>query len=70
MSAKDRARGLSRTSARALFRQFKTDAGAGLRLGVSRFESTMIRADVAWAFNGSPLSRRGLVFSIATTQAF
>jgi len=57
-------------AARALFDRFKTDAGAGLRFGVSRFESTMIRADVAWAFNGSPLSRRGLVFSIATTQAF
>lgn len=57
-------------AARALFDRFKTDAGVGLRFAVSKFESTMIRADVAWAFNGSPLSRRGLVFSIATTQAF
>jgi hypothetical protein len=30
----------------------------------------MLRFDVAWAFNDSPLSRRGLVFSFATTQAF
>ena len=57
-------------AANALFRHFKSDAGAGLRFAVSRFESTMIRVDAAYAFNGSPLSRRGLVFSIATTQAF
>jgi len=57
-------------AANALFRHFKSDAGAGLRFAVSRFESTMIRLDAAYAFNGSPLSRRGIVFSIATTQAF
>lgn len=48
----------------------KTDAGAGLRLGIARFESTMLRLDVAYAFNDSPLSRRGIVVSFATSQAF
>gem|GEM_PF-332756 len=58
------------TNDRQLLRNWKTDAGIGLRFGVARFESTMLRLDVAYAFNGSPLSRRGLVFSFATTQAF
>ncbi len=58
------------TSDRQLLRNWKTDAGFGLRFGVARFESTMLRFDVAYAFNNSPLSKRGLVFSFATTQAF
>ncbi len=57
-------------SDRRLLRNWKTDAGFGLRLGVARFESTMLRFDVAWAFNDSPLGKRGLVFSFATSQAF
>ncbi|HEV2719974.1 MAG TPA: hypothetical protein VG323_08140, partial [Thermoanaerobaculia bacterium] len=57
-------------SGNTAFRNFKTDAGAGLRFGISRFESAMIRIDLAWAFNNSPLSRRGFVVSVATTQAF
>lgn len=58
------------TSDRRLLRNWKTDAGFGLRLGIARFESTMLRFDVAWAFNDSPLGKRGLVFSFATSQAF
>ena len=50
--------------------RLRSDAGAGLRFSVARFESTMIRLDVAYAFNPSPLSRRGIVVSFATTQAF
>jgi len=57
-------------SGNTAFRNFKTDAGAGLRFGISRFESAMIRIDLAWAFDNSPLSRRGFVVSVATTQAF
>jgi len=58
------------TSDRQLLRNWKSDAGLGLRLGVARFESTMLRFDVAYAFNGSPVSKRGVVVSFATTQAF
>jgi len=58
------------TSDRQLLRNWNTDAGVGLRLGVARYESTMLRFDVAYAFNASPLSKRGLVFSFATSQAF
>jgi predicted dienelactone hydrolase len=58
------------TNDRRLLHNWKTDAGLGFRFGVARFESTMLRLDLAWAFNDSPLSRRGLVFSFATSQAF
>jgi hypothetical protein len=47
----------------------KSDAGAGLRLGISRLDA-LIRIDWAYAFNASPLSRRGPVWSISTSQAF
>jgi hypothetical protein len=52
------------------FRNLHTDAGAGLRFSIARFESAIIRIDVAYAFNDSPVSKRGVVFSFATTQAF
>ncbi len=52
------------------FRELKTDAGAGLRLGIARYESAMLRFDIAYAFNASPISRRGVVFSFATSQTF
>jgi predicted dienelactone hydrolase len=42
---------------------WKRDAGFGLRLGVARFESTMLRLDVAWG-------QRGRVILFATSQAF
>jgi len=48
----------------------KTDAGLGFRVAIPRYQSAVLRFDLAWAFNASPLSRRGLVFSFATSQAF
>jgi hypothetical protein len=51
-------------------RGLRTDAGAGLRFSIARFNSALIRIDVAYAFNNSPLSKRGVVVSLATTQAF
>ena len=48
----------------------RTDLGAGIRLGIARWNEAMLRFDLAYALNNSPLSRRGLVFSFATTQAF
>jgi hypothetical protein len=51
-------------------RDVRTDVGAGLRFGIARFESTMLRLDFAYALNDSPTSSRGFVVSFATTQAF
>ena len=51
-------------------RAFRTDFGAGLRLAIARLESAVVRVDVGYALNDSPISRRGLVVSIATSQAF
>ena len=48
----------------------RTDFGAGVRFGIERLESAMLRFDVAYALNSSPFSRRGIVFSFATEQAF
>jgi hypothetical protein len=48
----------------------KTDIGIGLRIGLTRFESALLRIDLAYALNDSPLSRRGRVISISTVQAF
>jgi hypothetical protein len=48
----------------------KTDAGIGLRIGLARFESAMVRVDFAWALNSSPLNRPGHVISISTVHAF
>ena len=48
----------------------RTDLGAGIRFGIARWNQAMLRFDLAYALNDSPLSRRGLVFSFATTQAF
>jgi len=52
------------------FRGMKSDAGVGLRIGIARLNAALIRIDWAYAFNSSPLSRRGAVWSISTTQAF
>lgn len=51
-------------------RRMRTDAGAGLRLSIARYNSTMIRVDFAYAFNDSPLGKRGVVVTLATSQAF
>jgi hypothetical protein len=52
------------------FRGMKSDAGVGLRIGIARYESALIRIDWAYALNASPLNRRGSVWSISTMQAF
>ena len=48
----------------------KSDVGVGLRIGVARFESALLRIDLAYALNDSPISHRGRVISISTVQAF
>ena len=48
----------------------KSDVGVGLRIGIARFESALLRIDFAYALNNSPLSHRGRVISISTVQAF
>jgi predicted dienelactone hydrolase len=58
------------TSAPLRPRRLRSDIGAGLRFGVARLESAMLRFDFAYALNASPISRRGLVISFATVQAF
>jgi hypothetical protein len=52
------------------FRGMKSDAGIGLRFGIARLNAALVRIDWAYAFNSSPQSRRGAVWSISTTQAF
>ncbi|MBV8545271.1 MAG: hypothetical protein JO093_05790 [Acidobacteria bacterium] len=51
-------------------RGMKSDAGVGLRVGIARLNAALIRVDWAYAFNRSPHSRRGVVWSISTAQAF
>jgi len=48
----------------------RTDFGAGLRLAISRLDNAIVRVDVGYALNDSPISKRGLVVSVATSQAF
>ena len=48
----------------------KSDVGIGLRIGIERFDSALLRFDLAYALNSSPLNSRGRVFSISTMQAF
>ena|SRR5437764_10939269 len=52
------------------FHGMKTDCGVGLRLGIPRYNSALIRIDYAYALNSSPLNRPGRVISLATSQAF
>jgi hypothetical protein len=51
-------------------RSMKTDVGIGLRIGIARHDGALIRIDYAFALNGSPVSRRGGVWSISTSHAF
>ncbi len=47
------------------------DAGAGLRFGLSRAsQTTLLRLDIARAFNPDPLGRTGWLVSFASSQAF
>lgn len=57
-------------SERIALRSLRTDFGLGLRAGIARYESAMLRLDLAYALNDSPMSRRGFVISFATIQAF
>ncbi|HYS55580.1 MAG TPA: hypothetical protein VER58_17615 [Thermoanaerobaculia bacterium] len=50
--------------------RLRTDFGAGLRLAISRLDTAIVRVDFGYALNDSPISRRGLVVSVATSQAF
>ncbi len=52
------------------FRGMKSDAGVGLRIGIARYNAALIRIDYAYAFNPSPLNRRGGVISFSTMHAF
>ncbi len=49
----------------------RTDAGVGLRVGISRAASnTVLRLDCAYAFNSDPLGRKGWLVSFSSGQAF
>jgi hypothetical protein len=49
----------------------KTDIGVGLRIALTRYDpAAMVRIDVAYTLNDSPLNRRGRVISVSTVQAF
>jgi hypothetical protein len=49
----------------------RTDAGVGLRIGISRAASnTVLRLDCAYAFDPDPLGRRGWLVSFSSGQAF
>jgi hypothetical protein len=53
------------------FSSLKTDAGAGLRIGIARAASnTVLRLDAAYAFDADPLGRRGWLVSFSSGQAF
>jgi hypothetical protein len=53
------------------FSSLKTDAGVGLRIGISRSaSSSVLRLDCAYAFNEDPLGRRGWLLSFSGGQAF
>ncbi len=53
------------------FSSLKTDAGVGLRVGISRAASnTVLRLDCAYAFDADPLGRRGWLVSFSSGQAF
>lgn len=50
--------------------RLRTDFGFGLRCGIARLDSTMLRLDVSYAINSSPTGDRGFEVSFATVQAF
>lgn len=53
------------------FTAFKTDAGAGLRIGIARAaRSTVLRLDCAYAFDADPRGKRGWLVSFSSGQAF
>ncbi|HEY6147506.1 MAG TPA: hypothetical protein VIZ69_07395, partial [Thermoanaerobaculia bacterium] len=53
------------------FRDVKKDAGAGLRLGIPRAATnSVIRIDLAYAFDRDALGRKGFLLSFSSSQAF
>ena len=53
------------------FAALKTDAGAGLRIGIARAAfNSVLRLDAAYAFNNDPLGRHGWLVSFSSGQAF
>jgi hypothetical protein len=50
--------------------EIKTDFGIGLRCGIARLDTAMLRLDVSYALHNSPTSDRGIEISFATVQAF
>jgi len=53
------------------FRDFKTDVGVGLRIGITRAATnSILRIDVAYALNRDPKGRRGLLVSFSSGQGF
>jgi hypothetical protein len=53
------------------FASLKTDAGAGLRIGIARAAfNSVLRLDAAYAFNSDPLGRHGWLVSFSSGQAF
>ena len=48
----------------------KTDAGIGLRLGLSKTPKNVLRVDFGWAFDSDPLGRSGFLMSVSMSQAF
>ena len=58
------------TNRSLLNEKYHSDFGLGLRLGIARYQSAMLRFDFGYAATDSPLQKRGLVFSFATSQAF
>lgn len=52
-------------------RNFKTDAGIGLRFGIARAPSNnILRIDFAYAVNPDPQGRKGFLVSFSSSQAF
>jgi Surface antigen variable number repeat len=52
-------------------KDFKSDAGVGLRFGIARAPSNnILRIDFAYAFNSDPRGRRGFLISFSSAQAF
>jgi outer membrane protein assembly factor BamA len=53
------------------WKDFRVDAGVGLRFGIARAgRNNIFRIDFAYGFNADPAGRRGLLISFSSSQAF
>jgi hypothetical protein len=50
--------------------EWKTNAGVGLRIGISRSPRNVLRVDLAYAFNPDPLGRSGWLLSFSSGHGF